>query len=328
MHCQLIVPALFARPPGARLPSLELLLARARGTSGEMSTTEQALYDAFEVADDNIAAGVLTRIASGKDGQGWWMRADPVHLRLMRDRLIVVPAEAFDIQPEEAAALSDALNRHFAGSLSIEAVHPRQWCARLDGELAVEAARALDAAGGEADLKRPVEKRAYSIINEAQMLLHAHALNEAREARGEPTINSVWLWGAGRAPEVARCPWRTLAADDPVALGLARLGGAQPRALPESADLWLDSLPEDGRHLAVIDELRVPHALGQEAEYREALESLERRWFAPLLAALRGGRAGMVTLHVPDSADGGSFEAIRGDLRRFWRVRRGLEHYA
>ncbi len=327
MHCELIVPALFARPPGARLPSLELLLARARGASAETRTLEQALYDAFEIDDQPIAAGALTRIASGKDSQGWWMRADPVHLRLMRDRLIVVPAEAFDIPPDEAMALSDALNRHFAGSLSVDAVHPRRWCARLDGELAVEAARALDAAGGEADLKRPVEKRAYSIINEAQMLLHAHALNEAREARGEPTINSVWLWGAGRAPAVERCPWRTVAADEPVALGLARLGGAQPRALPASADLWLSSLPEDGRHLAVMDELRVPHALGQEAEYREALESLERRWFAPLLGALREGRVGMVTLHVPDSADGGSFEAIRGDLRRFWRVRKTLAFY-
>jgi hypothetical protein len=232
------------------------------------------------------------------------------------------------VQPQEAAALCEALNGHFAGAATFDAAHPQRWCARLSAELSVTTSRALDIAGREVDLSLPGEKQAHAMINEAQILLHAHAVNAEREARGEPSINSIWLWGAGPAPQVERCPWRSVAADDPVALGLARLGGAQPRALPESADIWLAALPEDGRHLAVLDELRMPHSLGLEAEFHACMESLERRWFAPLLAALQAGRIGMVTLHVPDSTDGGSFEAIRGDLRRFWRLRRALEHYA
>jgi len=44
--------------------------------------------------------------------------------------------------------------------------------------------------------------------------------------------------------------------------------------------------------------------------------------------ALRAGRIGMVTVHVPDSPDGASFETIRGDLRRFWRRPKALGHYA
>jgi hypothetical protein len=36
----------------------------------------------------------------------------------------------------------------------------------------------------------------------------------------------------------------------------------------------------------------------------------------------------MVTLHVPDAAEALSFETIRGDLRRFWRLRRPLKNYA
>jgi hypothetical protein len=58
------------------------------------------------------------------------------------------------------------------------------------------------------------------------------------------------------------------------------------------------------------------------------LESLERDWFAPLLAALRADRAGMVTVHVPDAAEQVSCETIRGDLRRFWRRPKPLENYA
>jgi hypothetical protein len=36
----------------------------------------------------------------------------------------------------------------------------------------------------------------------------------------------------------------------------------------------------------------------------------------------------MVTLHVPDGAEEVSFETIRGDLRRFWRRAKPIEHYA
>ena len=52
------------------------------------------------------------------------------------------------------------------------------------------------------------------------------------------------------------------------------------------------------------------------------------RFGRALLGALRAGRAGMVTLHVPDGAEEVSFETIRGDLRRFWRRAKPLEHYA
>jgi len=36
----------------------------------------------------------------------------------------------------------------------------------------------------------------------------------------------------------------------------------------------------------------------------------------------------MVTVHVPDAAESLAYETIRGDLRRFWRRPRSLEHYA
>jgi hypothetical protein len=35
-----------------------------------------------------------------------------------------------------------------------------------------------------------------------------------------------------------------------------------------------------------------------------------------------------VTLHALDGAEEVSFETIRGDLRRFWRTKKPVEHYA
>jgi hypothetical protein len=87
-------------------------------------------------------------------------------------------------------------------------------------------------------------------------------------------------------------------------------------------------MPEEGRHLLVLDQLRVPLALGATGEYQDALAAIEKDWAAPLLAALRAGRLGMVSIHVPDAAECASYETIRGDLRRFWRRPKPLESYA
>ena len=161
-----------------------------------------------------------------------------------------------------------------------------------------------------------------------QLVLHGHPLNEAREARGEPPVNSVWFWGAGRAPRLTSKRWHSISADDPLALGFARAAEMRHRPLAASAAAWLERAPDEGRHLVLLDQLRVSHALEETGEYQETLASLERDWFAPLLAALRDARIGMLTIHVPDAAECAAYETIRADLRRFWRRPRSLEHYA
>ena len=127
MHCELVVPGLFAAAAAARAPALELLLARGRGRGGESQRLEGWLREAFGVDEQPLAAGALT---AADAGEAFWARADPVHLRLMRDRLMLVPAAAFSISAAEAAALCEALNRHFP-ALAFAPVEPSRWCVRL-----------------------------------------------------------------------------------------------------------------------------------------------------------------------------------------------------
>jgi hypothetical protein len=330
MHCELLVPALFAGEAAEELPAVELLLARARAAGEERCTTQGWLHERFGLGDAPHPAGALTLCgAGGEPGEACWARADPVHLRVMRDRLILVPGHALGVKAEEAAALAAALNAHFGGSLELQIVDPLRWCARLAADAGFEADCPLDAAGRDVDLALPTGRGApHRLLNEAQMLLHGHPVNEAREARGEPAINSVWLWGAGRRPAKAACRWQSVSAEEPVALGLARLAGARVRPLPACGGAWLEQSPPDGRHLVVLEALRAPLALGEAARYREARATLERDWFAPLLAALRAGRIGMLSIHVPDGPECMAYETIRGDLRRFWRRPRRLHEYA
>ena len=47
-------------------------------------------------------------------------------------------------------------------------------------------------------MKEPV----LSLVKESQRLLKNHPVNQAREARGLPPANSIWLWGQGRSPQM------------------------------------------------------------------------------------------------------------------------------
>ena len=318
MHCELVVPGLFSGGAVPRLAALELLLARGRRRAKAPQRLEAWTQEAFELGEGAFPAGALTLAAAGIDtAKDHWVRADPVHLRVLRDRVVIIPAEALDLPAEEARAFCEALNAHFP-QMNLVPVQPRRWCARL-ADIA-EDRPALELAGQEPDLRQ-----AGALLTEVQMVLHAHPLNEAREGRGEPPVNSVWLWGGGHAPG-ASSRWQSVASDDPAILGAARLAGARHRALPRSASEWLERLPGEGRHLAVLDALRAPLALG--SEVTEEKLALERDWFAPLLATLRAERIGMVTVDVPDGRGGVSFETIRGDLRRFWRLPKSIERYA
>jgi hypothetical protein len=292
VHAELILRGLPAAPEATRLPALELLLARGRVLAADLQGYAEWLAEAFGLAA--LPAGALTAGA-----EGFWVRADPVHLRLMREGMVLVPVSG--LQRQEADALVATLNRHFAGRHEFRAPHPDAWAMRAE-PAALQAREPRALAGADVNANLPGAPWA-ALLTEIQMALHEHPANEAREL----AVNSVWLWGAGALPESAAGPWRSVAATDPLARGLARAAGMVARAAPRSADAWLADLPEDGRHLAVLE--------GDAA-------GLEEAWFAPLLAALRSGRAGMVTLHAPEA--GLAVETTRNDLRRFWRRPRAL----
>jgi hypothetical protein len=303
MHCELLVPGLLAS--GARPPSLELLVARGRRSKAAPQPLQRWLQQAFGL-EGRLPAGALSLLgAGGNPGDAPWIRADPVHMQVMRDRVVLAPAGAFAVSREDAEALCQAVNRHFAGALELRVLDPARWCARLEREIEVGDEPALDMAGRE-----PTQREGDVLLTEIQMLFHGHAVNAAREERGEPAVNSLWFWGAGRIPARTQSRWSSVTSEEPLALGLARTAGAAARALPPNASVWLAQSAGDGRHLVVLD----------------PGETLERDWFAPLAAALRSRQIGMLSLHVPDA--GLSFETVRADLRRFWRRPKALADYA
>ncbi len=341
MHVHLLVPDL-CRPdwlePGicaedVQLESAETLMAKGRRSLAVQGVNPEAWlkmqYMVESAGDAGIAA--LSLLGDGMaPGDGAWLRADPVHLRVDRDSLVLADSALFGISGEEAGTLSDHLNAHFAPDFEFLPVHPRRWYAKASNTELPSCTPPSQARGRPVSAHLPAgadAMRWHALMNEVQMALHDHPVNEARELRGELPVNSIWFWGGGVLEQPSSRPFDQVLADDPLARGLALASGAAAAPLPADAAALL-SAAHSGRVLVLLDALSAPAAYGDAQAWSEQAARLEDRWFAPLLAALRAGRVGMITLHMGTPAGSLSAETVATDLRRFWRRTRPLAAYA
>lgn len=270
-------------------PALAALFARGRKLESLTSFT-QLVAQAFGV-NAGIAAYALA--GEGLDpGTDVWLRTDPVSLRFYQDRLILLDPRRLALQPEEAEALVQTLNRHFAADgLVIEAPKPERWYLRLPAGLTPPVADPADALIG-----RPLDQHLpggaaaafwRSRLTEAQMLLHDHPVNQTRESRGLPPINSIWFWGAGRWAPLAAGAFRLVVADHDLARALAASAGIEC--------LGLNQLPALESLTAAMVIIELPE--DNDTEPRAAmLDTCEARIFRPALEGLKRGRWHKVTV--------------------------------
>ena len=341
MHCHLLVPDLFWPErefhkiySGLSTPALDLLLAKGRRWRTDATSTEAWLCGQFELekqGDWPIAPYSLLA-DGGEPGRQHWLRADPVHLALEGGRLALADSSRFSITQQEAESLAAGLNAHFSSDgLVLFPLRPDRWYLRFEAAPELETTELPAATGKSIDglLPRGSDAQTWRArLNEAQMLLHGHGVNEAREAAGQLPINSVWLWGGGSLSEAVSAPFHALWSSDPFAAGLAKAAQLAAHDLPDGAAECLRASASEGVRLILLDPLRSAAQYDDAHAWRVALQRLERDWFAPLLDALRAERIGMLSLHAlgPDGVL--SSEVTRGDLRRFWRRVKPLAKHA
>ncbi|HSD53401.1 MAG TPA: regulator [Burkholderiales bacterium] len=332
MNVHVAIPDLFWPEPAARgdrLPALEALMAKGRRAPGCESGLEAWLLERWGVAAAGAAPYALLA-DGGAPGDDWWLCAEPCHMRVNLDHLVPTDATLFEVARDEAEALVESLNLHFTASgLTFFPLQPERWYARAVEPLPSFAPPFAAARGRR--LANPAgagETRLDALANEIQMMLHAHAVNDARAARGAVAINAVWLWGGGRLQRPAIRAFARVRAATPLAAGLAFASGGAVLPLPENGERWLRTAAHEGVELIVLEQLRAAADYGDAATWAERLAALERDWFAPLLSALRAGRIGMVTLHAIGAGGALDVETTRQDLRYFWRRPRPVAAYA
>ena len=332
MYCEIVLPALLWPDDPARFisaaPALANLLARGTSTSAPSNSLENWLLDRFSLTTGGAAISLLGENAVAPDDD-YWLRADPVHLSINRDRVVLLDASQLDIGAEEAKQLCDSLNEHFHGDgLSFIAPNPQRWYVKCatghplqTHPLSVVRGRRIDKFGFSGPGRGLWEGR----LSEAQMLLHAHPVNEAREERDALAINSLWLWGGGHLPAAPTSPIQRIVANEGLPRGLAKLSGAE--FLHNDQDVnWQVASHSTNSMLVVTDGLAVPAAYGDTDSWLSQLQAVEATWFAPALAALKQGKLKKSTLTILQSKATLTTAIGRADLFKFWRGKETLSN--
>ncbi|MGD8378580.1 MAG: hypothetical protein PVI37_07245 [Gammaproteobacteria bacterium] len=297
------------------LPGLRRLVARAR---------RLAAPPAGVAAGPAPAQGALAALGDSVEaGDRPWFRAEPVHLQVATDHLVLQDSTVLALADDEAVALIEAFNAFFEDDQArLVRGHSGAWYLS-PGWLPDIRVAPLAAVIGRNIYPHmpsgPDAARWRSFLSEIEMLLHQQPVNAMREARGLPTVNSLWCWGGGHLPEqVAALPWDRLLSDDPAWRGLAELAGVPTASLPRDAADWLSREPAACERV-ILSGLELAAGHGSES-WAETLERMDSEWFSPLLVALREAELERLWLDI----DGEGWEVHRRDLRRFWR-RRPLE---
>ncbi len=249
---------------------------------------------------------------------GYWLRADPVCLEADRDCVVMRDWLAPD--GVESRELLTLLNAHLAqDGLRLEAGAPGRWYLPLDRVPALVTHPLHEVLGQDIHPWLPGgEEGRYwrRLLNETQMLLHDSAANEARRAAGQLPVTSLWFWGGGTLPAAPAQQWAGVWAREPVARGLALLGGNPLHELPPGGGQWLQQLAAPGRYLLVWDDLWHPALLADPETWVQRLAQWQVEWLEPLLAAV--ARDGAISL-ILYGGDGRGYHVTARRLKRWWR---------
>jgi hypothetical protein len=314
----LIVPGLLGPVPPApeppRTPTLDLLLERAAAVPAAAGA------DLPSVLLAGFGAGASAPFALAADDpdwdrQGWWLHADPVHLRPDRDLLRLFDARHLGISRAEADALVAELNALFAeDGLWVHAPVADRWYLRCADPPALDTTPLARVAGQHIDPFLPTgadASRWAALMSEAQMLLFQSPVNRQREAAGRPAVNALWCWSGG-SWEVPSKPPDLAVGSAPLLRGLAAAAAVPSASLPGAA---VTGLPE-GRALVLWDAMDEALADRDPDAWAGAALQLDD-WLRPLPASLRKGSPGELRLWACD----GLCRVVRGADLRWYRGR-------
>lgn len=282
-----------AQRGAASTSALAKALARAERLPTETEASRVLL--ALAGLPTTTATAPLERLGLGREATGIWSQAALVHLMPTLDSLQLHPVEQ-DLAPDERTALIQALSAHLAGD---DALRPALesghlgWTPGAKATIAAPAALALHDVREQlapATLGPPIAR----VLNEAQMFLHQHPVNAAREARGALTANALWCWGFGPLPDRPPRTWLNASGRDALLRGLALEGGTPHRVVPNATGPGVTTISAGDRIDTLLDDA---------------------------LRALAGGAIPAAVVHAPPF---GAWRVTSASRWRFWRRVRPL----
>jgi hypothetical protein len=210
--------AIVVLPPGlgGKIRDKGLRRWLSRGRLSRQSPTDELLYSIAELVGHDAREDGLAALQfwgqTGERSASWMAAADPVHLEARLDHLFLHDLRGEMMPMSDLRPIFDFLQTTFGSDSVGFARLGHHGYLRGEQELATASvsARAIDGLRPDDFMpKQGVDDKAdeyHHLSSEIQMALHEHEVNISRVAAGLPEVNSLWLWGGGRAPEVVAEP--------------------------------------------------------------------------------------------------------------------------
>jgi len=185
--------------------------------SPELTESDDAIFEQKGTFEELLLLGphvpIAAKLRDISDDQPQ-ICLELVHLHATRDHVVLMNPSLLRITPEEEIALRTSVMEtleHFLGSLGD--FYPHRWIYPA-GEFTDLLTHTPSLASGlNIDIWMPKDthtpglaKKWRRLQNEIQMIWHDHPVNDARLARGELTVNSVWLYGIGSLADISQHP--------------------------------------------------------------------------------------------------------------------------
>ena len=137
-------------------------------------------------------------------------RIEPIHIHAARDHLVLTSTQILDIKASEADALFESVKDIFAEMSSItHRSKPHKWFIESSALQTLSTVSTAQAEGRNIDHWMPSDTSQEGVArqwrkwqNEIQMIWFNHPVNEARQAEGMLSINSLWISGNGTLADI------------------------------------------------------------------------------------------------------------------------------
>jgi len=146
-------------------------------------------------------AALAWQQAGNETGSAYWLYTAPVHLVLQRDSFSLATPAPLPLEGDEINVLTNTLNRHFEADGMRFYWHENLWFLRLEKNPDIQTSVPQAAINKDIGAFLPTGEGAIKwarFTNEIQMLLFEHPINQAREIKRLPILNSLWCYGGGQ----------------------------------------------------------------------------------------------------------------------------------
>ena len=271
---------------------------------------------------NSFPSATLTLLANDLYDAGmFYMHADPVHLQADMDHAVLTSSADLDITAQESSAICAALDQHFhQDDLTFFTLNKDQWFVSSKEKIRMKTTSLVDATGRNVNFILPTGDDSSlwkQRLTEAQMLMHSHELNVARENAGLQSINSLWFHGPGDLEISVSDPVARICSNNGMLKGLAKHIQCdyieQPDAVATYAEYLLSCEAGCGNILE-LSQLEHLTNYTDVSLWVNALEQLLQQWIYPLLKLMSKNNI-TVTLYP---CNGKRYRFSKYDVLRFW----------